>query len=76
MRIRFAGHNEFGVLDHYVSPAPGLEISVPMRVVPNGTGSEVTFTLFQLPEMSGEQYAEDIRLVERDLGTLKHVLEE
>lgn len=75
MRIRFAGRNELGVLDHYVTPAPGLEIPGPMRVVPNGTGSEVLFTLFQCPEMSEEKFAEDISLVERDLRTLKRLLE-
>jgi hypothetical protein len=75
MRFRFAGSKEFGVLDHAVSPAPGPEILVPMRVVANGSGSEVLFTLFQLPEMSEEQFAEDVRLVERDLRTLKEVLE-
>ncbi|MGQ0657800.1 MAG: hypothetical protein ACT4NU_06855 [Chromatiales bacterium] len=75
MRIKFAQQNEFGVLDHCVSLAPGLEISIPMRVVPNGSGSEVMLTLFQLPDMSDEKYAEDIGLVERDLRTLKSVLE-
>ncbi|OLC17761.1 MAG: polyketide cyclase [Candidatus Rokubacteria bacterium 13_1_40CM_69_27] len=75
MNIRFVGRNELGVLDHYVSPAPGQEILLPMRVVPNGSGSEVLFTLFQLPEMSDEKYAEDAGLVERDLRTLKKILE-
>jgi hypothetical protein len=75
MRIRFVEENEFGVLDHTVSPAPGLEILNPMRVVPNSSGSEVMFTLFQMPEMSDEKYAEDARLVARDLQTLKKVLE-
>jgi hypothetical protein len=75
MRIKFVGQNEFGVLDHYVSPTPGLQILNPMRVVPNGSGSEVVFTLFQLPNMSEETFAEDARLVERDLRTLKNVLE-
>ncbi len=75
MRITFVGPNEFGVLDHYVRPAPGGEIVNPMRVIPNGSGSEVIFTLFQLPNMSDEKYAKDVRLVERDLRTLKNILE-
>jgi hypothetical protein len=33
-------------------------------------------TLFQLPEMSDEQFAEDARMVERDLRALKTVLEQ
>lgn len=81
--IRFAPPNDLGVLDHHVSPAPGgggreppdVEILVPMRVVPNGSGSEVLFTVFQRPGMSDEQHANDVRLVEADLETLKSVLE-
>jgi len=41
-------------------------------VVPNGTGSELMFTLFERPGMT---LAEDARLVERDLRTLKTLLE-
>ena len=75
MQIRFAEKNDFGVLDHYVTTAQGVEIYVPMRVVPNGSGSEVIFTLFKTPEMSDQRFAEDAGMVERDLKTLKSVLE-
>lgn len=75
MKWRFVGRNDFGVLDHYVSPTQGREILNPMRVIPNGHGSEVIFTLFQSPEMSDERYAEDVGMVETDLRTLKNVLE-
>lgn len=75
MKVRFVERNDFGVLDHYVSPAPGVEVYVPMRVLPNGSGSEVIFTLFRLPDMSDQKYAEDVGLVERDLRTLKEILE-
>lgn len=75
VRIRFCTRNEFGVLDHYVTPAPGVDIYVPMRVVENGSGSEVVFTLFQQAGMSDSDFARDIGWVERDLKTLKKVLE-
>jgi len=75
VKVRFTRKNEFGILDHYVNPAPGVEVFVPMRVVPNGSGSEVIFTLFQLAGMSDEKCAEDIRWVEQDLKTLKRILE-
>jgi carbon monoxide dehydrogenase subunit G len=75
MKIRFVEKNDLGVLDHYVSPTPGFEIHVPMRVLPSGSGSEVIFTIFRPPDMSDEKYAEDIGLVERDLQILKQVLE-
>lgn len=75
MQLRFAEKNAFGVLDHYVTTAQGVEIYVPMRVVPNGSSSEVIFTLFKMPGMSDKRFAEDAALVERDLKTLKGVLE-
>jgi len=75
MKVRFVEKNDFGVLDHYVTVAPGVEVYVPIRVLPNGSGSEVIFTLFRSPDMSDEKYAEDIGLVERDLRTLKKILE-
>lgn len=75
MGFRFSDANEFGVLDHFVSPVEGLEFLVPMRVVPNGAGSEVLFTLFQTPEMTDEKFHEDAALVQRDIETLKAVLE-
>lgn len=75
MRVRFVPPNDFRIADHFVSPAPGVEIHVPVRVLPNGSGSEVVFTLFRAPEMSPEKFAEDISLVTQDLQTLKRVLE-
>jgi len=75
MNLRFAERNDLGVLDHYVSPTPGVEVYVPMRVLPNGSGSELFFTLFQLPGMSDGKFAEDAGLVTRDLETLKAMLD-
>ncbi len=75
MTVRFVPKNTLGVLDHYVIPAPGVEVYVPMRVVPNGSGTEVLFTLFRLPDMLDEKYAEDAALVEDDLKRLKNLLE-
>jgi hypothetical protein len=75
MNLRFAEDNDLGVLDHYVSPAPASEIYVPMRVLPNGPGSELLFTLFRLPGMSDEKFAEDAGMVMRDLETLKGMLD-
>ncbi len=73
--IRFTEPNSFGVLDHYITPASGAEIYIPMRVLPNGPGSELIFMLFRLPDMSDENFAEDAAWVTRDLKTLKDLLE-
>jgi hypothetical protein len=53
----------------------GAQILNPMRVVPNSSGSEVIFTLFQPPGMSDHKFDEDAGRVQRDLRTLKSVLE-
>jgi hypothetical protein len=75
VKVRFTERNEFGVLDHWVSPKPGLQIYIPMRVIPNGSGSELIFTLFRLPDMSDEKFAADAEWVMRDLTSLKNLLE-
>jgi hypothetical protein len=75
MPLRMTPHNDLGVLDHTVTVAPGVEVLNPMRVVANGDGSEVLFTLFQPPGASDERFRDDARLVRGDLITLKSVLE-
>ena len=66
---------KLGVVDQRVVTASGAEILVPMRVMPNGTGAEVAFTLFRQPEMSAEIFARDAAWVARDLAALKALLE-
>ena len=77
MRVEFAGKNELGVVDHVVYPLTGGDAvaDVPLRVVPNGAGSEVMLTVFQQPGMSDAQYASDCALVQADLERLKRALE-
>lgn len=74
MPFRFAARNPFGIVDHYVRAA-GREVFNPMRVIPNGSGSEVMFTLFQGAGMSEEKFQEDEALVRSDLQGLKALLE-
>jgi hypothetical protein len=75
VKIRFVPQNAFGVLDHDVALESGATVHVPMRVIPNGTGSEVMFTVVREPGVSDERFAEDARWVERDLNALKRRLE-
>lgn len=74
-RVRFVERNPFGVMDHDVTLESGITVHNPMRVVPNGEGSEFVFTLIRQPGMSGTQFAEDKAAVEKDLKTLKDLLE-
>lgn len=75
MGIEFLPRNNLGVLDHYAILPDGRKMLNPMRVIPNGSGSDVLFTLFQLPGMTDEQFARDAQTVEADLKKLKSVLE-
>jgi hypothetical protein len=73
--IRFSPQNEWGVLDHRVTMPSGIEVYIPMRVMANGEGTEVIFTLFRTPGMSDEIVERDIDWVTGDLATLKELLE-
>jgi hypothetical protein len=75
IKVRFAPPNDLGILDHDVVLESGATIHNPMRVVPNGSGSTVVFTLLRLPGASEQKFAEDARWVEKDLTTLKGLLE-
>lgn len=73
--IAFAPDNDLGVLDHDVTLPTGATVHNAMRVLPNGAGSEVVFSVFQLPGTSDEQFEQDTRWVLRDLEALKRALE-
>lgn len=74
-KVRFVEKNPFGVLDHYVKVGAGPEVYMPMRVLPNGEGSEVLITVFHQPGTSEEKFGEDTQWVRRDLEALKELLE-
>lgn len=71
----FAERNAFGVLDHGVTLPSGESFFNPMRVVANGQGSEVLFTLFRHPPMTQAEFDQDAKVVLGDLEKLKAVIE-
>jgi Polyketide cyclase / dehydrase and lipid transport len=71
----FARRNEYGVLDHDVTLPSGEVIYNPMRVIADGSGCEVVFTLRRRPGMSDEDFARDAEAVAADLARLRRVLE-
>lgn len=75
IEVRFTPHNPFGVMDHRVDTGDGVEIYVPLRVIPNGADAEVMLTLFRQPGMDEERFATDARWINRDLKTLKSLIE-
>lgn len=75
VKVRFSPRNDFGVLDHWVTLPDGAEISIPLRVVANGDGAEVTLTLFRVPGMDDATFERDAAMVAKDLTALKRLLE-
>jgi len=75
VKLAFCADNAFGVLDHTVTLPDGTSVLNPMRVVKNGEGSELLFTVFQTEGMSDEAFVKDIQAVTRDLKTIKTLLE-
>lgn len=71
MTVRFVEPNSFGLLDHQVTVASGLTVHNAMRVVPNGSGSELVMVWTQSPEMSSEQFDQDVKAVTDDFARLK-----
>jgi hypothetical protein len=73
--VFFSAPNESGILDHRIVPDGSEALFVPMRVVPNGTGSEVIITLFQWPGLSDAYFERDAETTSKDMLTLKRLLE-
>lgn len=74
--LDFAARNDYGVLDHEVTLPSGEVIYNPMRVIADGAGSEVVFTLRRQPGVSDEEFERDAAAVASDLGSLRTILEE
>ena len=73
--FEFAPDNNLGVLDHRIRFSSGATLINPMRVVANGAGCALMFTVFQNKGMTDAQFQEDMRLVEKDLNTIRLLLE-
>ncbi|MGT2453250.1 hypothetical protein ACU4GI_08065 [Cupriavidus basilensis] len=59
-----------------MQPAQGEEIYIPMRVIANGGGTTLLFTLLRSPGVSDAQLQADAEWVRRDLAALKALLEQ
>ena len=69
--IRFTDHNTYGIMDHTVELGDGVEVYIPLRIVPNQEGCTVLLTLFRQPTTSDAKFAEDAAWIERDLRSLR-----
>lgn len=75
IKIEFVQKNKLGIIDHVVTLPDGSAINNPMRVITNGKGSELGFTLFWMPNRTEEEFNQDAKLVENDLQRVKEILE-
>jgi hypothetical protein len=75
VEVRFVPDNPYGVLDHDVVLPDGTTVTNPMRVLPDGDGCEVVFTLRRAPGTSSDDYDADTDAVRRDLARLRDLME-
>lgn len=75
VRLRFVPQNPYGLIDHDVTLPSGETVSNPFRVLQNGDGAEVMFTLFRQPGVSDAAFEEDAATISCDLARLKEILE-
>ena len=75
VRIEFTAANDLGVLDHTVTLPSGDRVLNPVRVIPDGTGCEVVFTVRWRAGVRAGDFEADCRAVAADLETLRELLE-
>ena len=75
VRVDFTSANDLGVLDHTVTLPSGDQVLNPLRVIPDGEGCEVVFTVRRRADMTDEDFEQDCRAVLTDLKALRSLLE-
>lgn len=75
MGLRIAADPGSGVVDFWISPAPGIEALAASRVVARGRGSEYIFTQLQAPGMSDDAFGSSVAAVVHELTVLKALME-
>lgn len=73
--VRIAADATSGVVDFFMSPAPGVEGLAASRVVPSGDGVEYVFTQFQAPGMTDDMFTRSVETLAHEMTVLKALLE-
>ena len=73
--VEFVEPNHLGVADHDVTLPSGERITNPMRIIANGDGCDVLFSVRRLAPMSEADFASDVDAVARDLASLRSLME-
>lgn len=72
--VTFSPPNSFGVLDHDVTLPSGETVHNPVRVIPNGDGCDVVFTVHRRTGVSSAEFSADTDAVAADLATLRDLM--
>jgi len=71
-QMRIESHPDQGVVNVFLAPARGsYGPPLPVRVVPNGGGVDVVWTLARFPGMSDGQWTAALESMERELANLR-----
>jgi uncharacterized protein YndB with AHSA1/START domain len=73
--IRFAERNSLGVLDHAVFREGETPVLRRGRVVPNGEGAELIYTIFKPDHLDAEVFQSEVAWTRTELEVLKTYLE-
>lgn len=73
--IRFAERNALGVLDHAVFREGEEPLTRMVRVVPNGEGCELIYTIFKPEHLDAEAFESEAEWTRTELEVLKSYLE-
>ncbi|HEV7274767.1 MAG TPA: SRPBCC family protein [Devosiaceae bacterium] len=73
--MRFSERNAFGVFDHSVFGEGEEPMTRRARVVPNGDGCELLYTMFKRDEQSVEAFESEVEWTATELAVLKTYLE-
>ena len=75
--MRIDADIEAGIVDLYLAPLDSeFGTPLPVRVVPNGAGSDVLFSLARMPGQTAQEFQDGVESMERELANLKTRLED
>ena len=73
--IRFSPPNDEGIFDHAVYAEGEEPVMMPMRAMPQGEGTLITFTFYRRAGMTDEQLKSALEWIRLDFDGLKALLE-
>lgn len=75
-RLRVVMDVERGIFDIYLAPLDqAFSYALPVRVLANGDGADVLFTLTREPELTDSEWDESLLALEHELHEIKRQLE-